>query len=217
MGVQNWSTLAGYTQRPSPIPNLPPTFPSMEPKRTLGKDIGQTVDYACQRWKNRPDRGFYGRQLFSSQKRGSGVGKTKKGKGTKIMGITDGNGIPIAICTHAANTHEVKLVEKTIGNRFGKKIPRRIIADKAYDSDSLDKTLKNRKIELIAPHKANRKRKDTQDGRPLRRYARRWKVERTFAWIHNWRRCVVRYDYHLENFTGFVLLAVLNMYLKRLF
>jgi len=56
----------------------------------------------------------------------------------------------------------------------------------------LDKELKKLDIELISPHKANRKRAKTQDGRKLRRYKRRWKIERLFAWLGNFRRIIVR-------------------------
>ena len=48
----------------------------------------------------------------------------------------------------------------------------RVIADKAYDSDPLRKRLRQRGIELICPHKKNRVRLATQDGRALRRYRR---------------------------------------------
>ena len=41
---------------------------------------------------------------------------------------------------------------------------------------------------MIAPHRKNRKKKKTQDGRKLRRYKRRWKIERLFAWLQNFRR-----------------------------
>ncbi|WP_417909463.1 transposase, partial [Candidatus Electronema sp. PJ] len=44
-------------------------------------------------------------------------------------------------------------------------------------------------------------------GRKLRRYKRRWKVERLFAWLQNFRRLVVRYDRHADNFLAFLLLA----------
>ena len=61
--------------------------------------------------------------------------------------------------------------------------PERVIADKAYDSDPLRQALHERGMELICPHRANRKRAKTQDGRKLRRYRRRWRIERTFAWL----------------------------------
>jgi hypothetical protein len=47
---------------------------------------------------------------------------------------------------------------------------------------------------MIAPHKSNRKLK-TQDGRRLRRYARRWIVERFFAWLQWKRRLLVRWEH----------------------
>src|SRR5437773_1057618 len=120
---------------------------------------------------------FYRRHVRSGQKRGSGIGKTKRGKGTKIMAMADASGFPISLWAGPANTHEVKLVEKTIDAKHVDKNPVILIGDMAYDSDPLDKRLKQRKIKLIAPHRKNRKRKQTQDGRTLRRYVRRWKVE----------------------------------------
>ena len=47
----------------------------------------------------------------------------------------------------------------------------------------------------------------TQDGRSLRRYQRRWKIERLFAWFQNFRRLVVRYERFAENFLGMLHLA----------
>lgn len=90
-----------------------------------------------------------------------------------------------------------------------------MIGDKAYDSDQLDANLKsNYGIELIAPNRRRRGR--TQDGRPLRRYRRRWLVQRVFAWLHNFRRLVVRWEYHVENFLGMVQLGCLKILLRSL-
>src|SRR5258706_14925422 len=89
----------------------------------------------------------------NGQKRGSGIGKTKKGKGTKIMAIADASGLPLSLWAGAANTHECKLVEKTLDARFIKDKPENLIGDLAYDSDPLDQILLKRKIKLIAPHK----------------------------------------------------------------
>lgn len=123
------------------------------------------------------------------------------------MAIADRNGLPVAIWTTGASTHEIKLVENTIESRFIKKNPELIIGDKAYDSDPLDERLKRRRIKLIAPHRMGRRKLKTQDGRQLRRYCRRWRVERLFAWIQNFRRCVVRYEFRAENYLAFVQLA----------
>jgi len=94
-------------------------------------------------------------------------------------------------------------------------VPERLIGDKAYDSDRLDRALmESYGIEMIAPNRANRR--QTQDGRPLRRYVRRWKIERLFAWLFNFRRLVVRYEYHAENFQEFLHLAAAVILLRRL-
>ncbi|MFO8111177.1 MAG: IS5 family transposase [Desulfosalsimonadaceae bacterium] len=146
---------------------------------------------------------------FSPAKKGVfAVGKTKRGKGTKIMAITDASGIPVAAHIESASPHEVKLVEATIDKGFTRETPDKIIGDKAYDSDPLDyRLLDEHRIEMIAPHRNGRKKPKTQDGRKLRRYRRRWKVERFFAWLQNFRRVVVRYEYHAENFLGMVQLG----------
>ncbi len=150
------------------------------------------------------------------QKGGSAVGKSKKGKGTKIMTIADRSGLPVAAWISSASPAEVTLVEETIDASFLRVAPDRLIGDKAYESDALDQRLWNeRKIELIAPHRSNRKHK-TQDGRPLRRYVRRWKVERLFAGLQNFRRIVTRYKRHPENFQGFVHLGCPCILLRRL-
>ena len=70
----------------------------------------------------------------------------------------------------------------------------RLIADRAYDSDPLRRALARRGIELISPHRINRIRPKTQDGRKLRRYRRRWIIERTMAWYGSFRRLIVRYE-----------------------
>lgn len=93
-------------------------------------------------------------------------------------------------------------------------VPDRLIGDRAYDSDPLDEQLAYQGIELIAPHRKNRKKPKTQDGRPLRRYKKRWKVERLFAWLFNFRRIVVRYEYYSMNYLAFVLLGCIKILLR---
>ena len=124
--------------------------------------------------------------MFSKARgRGDGIGCTKAGKGVKIMVLVDARGLPVAVDTTAANPRESKLVQRLFDFMLTEEMPPRVIGDKAYDRDALDETLAYQGIELIAPHRANRKPANiTQDGRALRRYARRWKVERTSSWIY---------------------------------
>lgn len=89
-----------------------------------------------------------------------------------------------------------------------------MIGDRAYDSDELDSELRDYGVEMIAPHNPTRKRK-TQDGRALRRYRRRWHIERLFAWLMRFRRLVTRYECHAQNFLGFVKLACIAIFLRQ--
>jgi transposase len=154
--------------------------------------------------------------MFASAKGGGeDIGPTKRGKGVKIMGIVDRNGLPLAVSTHAANFHEVTLVQLSFDFYMIEAKPEKLIGDKAYDSDPLDAELKAEGVEMIAPHRAGRKKRKTQDGRKLRRYERRWLVERFFAWLQWQRRLVTRWEYYAVNFLGFVQLASVMILLRR--
>ena len=144
------------------------------------------------------------------------MGKTKRGKGTKVMAVTDAAGLVLSVTIQSASPHEVTLVEKVLEERFLEPLPEKLMGDKAYDSDALDEKLKQKGVEMIAPHRKNRKKEKTQDGRKLRRYKRRWKIERFFAWLFNFRRTVVRYEYKEDNFLAFILLACMKILLRYL-
>lgn len=90
-----------------------------------------------------------------------------------------------------------------------------MVGDKGYDSDPLREQLAKRGIELIAPHRENRSKPPTQDGRSLRRYKRRWTIERTFAWLGSFRRLVVRWDRSLVIYGAFFHIACFMIVLRR--
>ena len=142
------------------------------------------------------------------------MGKTKRGKGTKLMAVADSSGLPLSVYAESASPHEVTLVRGTLVQSFTAGRPEKLIGDKAYDSDPLDEELAAEGIELIAPHRANRKKAPTQDGRKLRRYKRRWKVERLFSWLQKFRRVATRFDFHDENYLGFVHLGCIKILLR---
>jgi len=133
------------------------------------------------------------------------------------MAVADRHGLPVAIHIASASPHEVTLVADTVKNRFVAACPRRLIGDKAFDSDKLDTELKHQGIELIAPHRANRSKPATQDGRILRRYKRRWKIERLFAWLQQFRRILARHEYHAANYLGFAHLGCLMILMRQYF
>ncbi len=130
------------------------------------------------------------------------------------MAVADGSGLPLAVNAASASPHEAMLVEQTLESRFVEEKPERLIGDRAYDSDPLDAELGCQGIEMIAPHRRKRKKPNTQDGRKLRRYKRRWKVERLFAWLGNFRRLVVRYERKADNFLGFAQLGCIVILLR---
>jgi len=213
-----------------PAGEIPASFDVLAATARLG-GAGRLVEYLAnvfERVKRAPasemERSVSGRQFRSGEKRGCGVGKTKRGKGTKWMVVVDGRGLPLGNYLHSASPAEVKLAETTLATiRVGRshhsgrprQKPMRVIADKAYDSDPLRERLRQRGIELICPHKRNRVRPATQDGRVLRRYQRRWIVERTHAWLGNFRRLVVRYDRSLTIYGAFFHIACFMIVLRR--
>ena len=140
------------------------------------------------------------------------------------MVVVDGPGVPLGNLLDAASPAEVTLVEATLETiavpRQGRGRPRqrpvRLIYDKACDSDPLRQRLAKRGIDLICPHRKNRTKPPLQDGRKLRRYKRRWKVERTFAWLGNFRRLLVRWEHHITMYSAFFHVACLLITLKKL-
>jgi hypothetical protein len=136
-----------------------------------------------------------------------------------ISDSTDGLPISVYVTSTALPHHEVTtLTEATVSKCFvtDEKPERLIGEDKAYDSDPLDERLAMEYgVELISPHWFNRQRSRTQDGRPLRRYKRSWKIERLFAWLQNLHHILVRYEYHAENYLGFVQLGCMMILLRR--
>lgn len=146
---------------------------------------------------------------------GDGIGCTKAGKGVKIVVMIDAAGLPVSVETMAANHHESKLVQQLFDFMLTAQLPERLIGDKAYDSDGLDDELADKGVEMIAPHRRNRKPENaTQDGRSLRRYKRRWKVERTIAWIQNFRRLCIRWERSTMLFQGFLHLGCTFLLLR---
>ncbi len=153
--------------------------------------------------------------VFTGKKGGAEVGYGRKGKGTTIMLMVDGEGVPLSAFTTAATTSEVHAIETLIDERVCDKVPQRLLYDKATDADWLREALDVRGIALICPHRKSRTKPATQDGRALRRYIRRYKVERTISWLHNFRRLITRWEYYPELFQSFAHLACLYTILKR--
>jgi transposase len=139
------------------------------------------------------------------------------------MVVVDGQGIPLGGAITSASPAEVKLAEDTLktirvprlGRGRPKSRPRRLIADKAYDSDKLRTRLAGKGIRLLVPHRRNRKKCKKQSAEVGERYQHRWKIERTFAWLGNFRRLVVRYERLVTVYLGFFHLACIIIALRQ--
>ena len=142
------------------------------------------------------------------------------------MVLVDGAGTPLGLHVAAASPAEVTLLDATLAtvhvpraHRAGRprQRPDRLIADRGYDSNAVRAALDTRGIQPLIPARANNRRATHQDGRGLRRYRRRWIVERSNAWLYNFRRLVVRYERSAEIYTGLVHVACALIALKRVF
>jgi len=140
------------------------------------------------------------------------------------MVVVDGQGIPLGNHLDCASPAEVTLLERTLnqisvrrkGRGRPRKNPERVIADRGYDSDPLRERLAGRGIELICPYRSNNTQKKYYDGRTMRRYRRRYKVERTFSWLGNSRRLVVRWERDIVVYRAFFHIACMIVALRRL-
>ncbi len=132
------------------------------------------------------------------------------------MAISNKHGLPLALYIAPGNRHDVALTEPTLDSAFVDELPPRLIADKAWDSSKHQEMLAARGIELIAPKREGlRVSRRQQDGRSFRRYRKRWKVERLFAWLKQYRRINTRWEWKAENYLGFVHLAAIVLIVRR--
>jgi transposase len=136
------------------------------------------------------------------------------------MVLADGAGTPLGVHLEAASPSEVKLLEPTldqvrvrVGRKRGK--PKRLIGDRGYDSNPVRALLVKRGIEPIIPARCNNTVATHQDGRKMRRYKRRWIIERSNGWLQNFRRLVVRYEMSEKIFAALVHMACALITLKR--
>lgn len=213
VGIEDGRTVEGDTGAVRSRLHLPPAVRGMGCARGIPDALGVLPAYAEQGGAHRLAGVFRGRELRFREKGGQKVGKTKRGKGTKWMLLTDKTGIPIGALLESATPAEVRLAEKLRPAVRG--TPERVIADRGYDSNRFRLFLSAQGTEPIIPARGKNRKATHQDGRKLRRYRHRWIVERTFAWL-GWFRClVVRWMRKFENYLALFHLACAMISLKR--
>src|SRR5262245_45465458 len=152
----------------------------------------------------------------------------KKGKGTKWMLVVDGHGLPLGFHLDSANTAEVKLAEQTLDTiRMArprgrpKRRPQKLVADRGHDSSAFRAALRRRGISMRIPPKRRPATWRPRRGRPVvarkADYRLRYTVERSFAWLGNFRRLLIRWERLIEVYRSFFAVAVLWICLRRLY
>ena len=131
---------------------------------------------------------------------------------SKLHAVCDGQGRPLVLLLSEGQMSDHKGARLVLDA-----LPpaRELIADRGYDSNTARALLVSREIEPIIPKRRNNKKATHQDGRKLRRYKRRWIIERTNSWLQNFRRLVARYERKVKNFEALVHLACALVTLKK--
>lgn len=201
LGAENWRTVEGSSAAVSEWPDVLAPSAGVGEEGHLASSMGSAARSPRRTREARSEGDVHGRDLQGREKRGDGIGLTKRGKGAKAEFLVSREGIPLAVVSAPASTGETRLVapvlEQLADTSGGVQDlwPEIIIADKAYDSDPLRELTAAAGIRLLAPHRRNRRpERRTNDGRRMRRYRNRWKVERTFAHAGNYRRFTTRYE-----------------------
>ncbi len=121
--------------------------------------------------------------------------------------MVDRGGIPLALVLTGANRHDSMALNDVVDavhpvrQRRGRprKRPHKLHADKGYDYDRCRRDLRARGI---VPRIARR---GIDSSQHLGRH--RWVVERTFAWVNQFRRLIVRYERHADLYRAFLVIA----------
>jgi transposase len=136
--------------------------------------------------------------------------------GSKHHLLVDAGGLPLAWTLTGGNRNDItQLIElvdgvPSVAGRVGRprKRPDRVTADRGYDFDKYRRLLRKRRI---TPEIARR---ETAHGSGLGRT--RWVVERTFAWLHHFKRLLIRYDRRAEIHEAFLALGCCLVCYRRL-
>lgn len=166
-----------------------------------------------------------------AKKGGDKVGPTKKGEGTKWMLVIDGNGLPLGFRLDSAKTGEVKLAEPTLdaikvprphGRPHGrpKCRPDTLMADRGYTGSAFRHALRRRGVGMCIPAKRRPAKWRAKRGWPIvahkEEYRLRYKVERSFAWLGNYQRLLIRWEHLFAVYRIYFTFAAIVLCVKRI-
>ncbi len=139
----------------------------------MGVKLAGAVEPPCRPRHVGVDAGLPGRQLCAGETGGSGVGTTKIGKGSKVMVVAEGHGLPMGLHVDSAQPHESQLADVTLATvrvpqerGRPRTRPQELVADKAYDSHDFRQRRRRRGIKPTIPTFERRQRHKPKRGRP---------------------------------------------------
>jgi IS5 family transposase len=134
----------------------------------------------------------------------------------KLEIVVDKSGLPLGLAAAAANVSEQALLLPALDD-VPVAVPAGtpVVADKGHDADPLRDDLEAAGFTPVIPHRRNRVRPSRNDGRRLRRYRHRWRVERTNAWLHCYRGLAMRWAYYPFLYIGLVYVSFIHLALQR--
>jgi len=148
-------------------------------------------------------------------KKGTGWDGKHKKIGTKISLITDKDGLPADMEINRGNKHDLTFVPKHLENTKGKR-KKVLNLDKGYTSAKLRRNLRcsGTKINMETRKSDYTRKRGPKFKFDEDKYKVRFKVERCFAWLDNFRRLRLRREFNLAMFKAFVYLAIIIILIR---
>jgi transposase len=136
------------------------------------------------------------------------MGRSRGGLTTKIHALVDANGLPILLKLTEGQAHDGRSAADMLDDIGEGQI---LLADRAYDSDNLRRTLAERRAWANVKPMPNRKRIPAFS-QFLYRY--RNLVERFFSKIKHFRAVATRFEKHDANYLALVKLAAARIWMR---
>ena len=134
------------------------------------------------------------------------IGRSRGGPTTKIHGLTDACGRLVAFSATPGNMADISAAPAPLA---AMPHPRRLIADRGYDANSLRRALAAAETEAVIPSTRSRKKAIPYDRAA---YRDRNRIERAFGRLKDWRRVATRYDRCPKVFLSAIALAAAVIY-----
>jgi transposase len=136
------------------------------------------------------------------------MGRSRGGLTTKIHAVVDGNGLPVRLALTPGQDHDNALATDLLANL---KPHSMVLADRAYDADTIRKLVNEQDSFANIPPKRNRK--DPICFSPFL-YKARNRIERFFNKMKHFRRVATRYDKLAANYLAALKLASVRLWLR---